>query len=185
MHCMLTKQSQSPSYSSPTCFHPIILISTLQTTLSQLDYGLTFFKWTWLIDGCGWSWPYKGGNSHSLLKNYRCSWCGQTFPPSCIQTVWTPWLLNIQQGPTVCIHFARELVWLLHYDIKLFTTYHPQIDGQAKQTNQEIETYLCIFYANNPWKWMDFLSTAEFHHNSIPYSSTKVSPFSLLHEYEP
>ena len=32
---------------------------------------------------------------------------------------------------------------------------------------------------------MDFLSTAEFHHNSIPHSSTKVSPFSLLHGYEP
>ena len=25
----------------------------------------------------------------------------------------------------------------------------------------------------------------EFHHNSIPHSSTKVSPFSLLHGYEP
>ena len=32
---------------------------------------------------------------------------------------------------------------------------------------------------------MDLLPTTEFHHNSIPYSSTKVSPFSLLHGYEP
>ena len=27
--------------------------------------------------------------------------------------------------------------------------------------------------------------TAEFHHNSVPHSSTKVSLFSLLHGYEP
>ena len=32
---------------------------------------------------------------------------------------------------------------------------------------------------------MDLLPTAEFHHNSVPHSSTKVSPFSLLHGYEP
>ena len=54
-----------------------------------------------------------------------------------------------------------------------------------ERTNQEIKIYLCIFCANNPWKWTDFLPTAEFHHNSIPHSSTKVSLFSLLHGYEP
>ena len=59
------------------------------------------------------------------------------------------------------------------------------MDGQTKQTNQEVETYLCIFCANNPRKWTDFLSTTEFHHNPIPHSSTKVSPFSLLHGYKP
>ena len=32
---------------------------------------------------------------------------------------------------------------------------------------------------------MDFLPTAEFHHNSVPHSSTKVLPFSLLHGHEP
>ena len=32
---------------------------------------------------------------------------------------------------------------------------------------------------------MDLLPTTEFHHNSVPHSSTKVSPFSLLHGYEP
>ena len=32
---------------------------------------------------------------------------------------------------------------------------------------------------------MDFLPTTEFHHNSVLHSSTKVSPFSLLHRYEP
>ena len=32
---------------------------------------------------------------------------------------------------------------------------------------------------------MDFLPTAEFHHNSVPHRSTKVSPISLLHGYKP
>ena len=89
------------------------------------------------------------------------------------------------RGPQFASTFTKELAQLLHYDVKLSTAYHPQTDRQIERTNQEVEIYLCIFCANNPQKWMDFLSTAEFHPNSIPYSSTKVSLFSLLHEYEP
>ena len=89
------------------------------------------------------------------------------------------------RGPQLVSAFDRELAQLLHYDVKLSTAYHPQTDGQMEQTNQEIETYLHIFCANNPRKWTDLLPTAEFHHNSVPHSSTKVSPFSLLHGYEP
>ena len=58
-------------------------------------------------------------------------------------------------------------------------------NGQTEQTNQELKTYLCIFCTNNPTKWVQFLPSAEFHHNSAPHSSTKVSPFSLLYGYEP
>ena len=72
------------------------------------------------------------------------------------------------RGPQFTSAFARELAQLLKYDIKLSTAYYPQTDRQTKPTNQEVETYLCIFCTNNPWKWMDFLPTAEFHHNSIP-----------------
>ena len=94
-------------------------------------------------------------------------------------------LLISDRGPQFTSTFARELACLLQYDIKLSTTYHPQTDGQTEPTNQEIKTYLCIFCANNPQKWTDFLPTTEFHHNFVPHSSTKVSPFSLLHGYEP
>ena len=64
-------------------------------------------------------------------------------------------------------------------------TYHPQTDGQTERTNQEVETYLRIFCTNNPHQWSKFLISAEFQHNSVPHSSTKVSPFSLLLGYDP
>ena len=89
------------------------------------------------------------------------------------------------RGPQFTSAFARELAQLLHYNIKLSTAYPPQTDGQTERTNQEVETYLHIFCTNNPWKWTDLLPTAEFHHNSIPHSSATVSPFFLLHGYEP
>ena len=42
-----------------------------------------------------------------------------------------------------------------------------------------------LFRSNNPQKWSELLTTAKFHHNSIPHSSTKVSPFSLILGFEP
>ena len=88
-------------------------------------------------------------------------------------------------GPQFASVFARELARLLQYDVKLSTAYHPQTDGQTERTNQEIETYLCIFCANNPKNWLDLLPTAEFQHNSAPHHSTKTSLFNLMLGYEP
>ena len=89
------------------------------------------------------------------------------------------------QGPQFASAFARELARLLKYDIQLSTAYHPQTDGQTERANQELETYLCIFCTNNPSSWAQFLSSAEFHHNSAPHSFTKKSPISLLYGFEP
>ena len=84
------------------------------------------------------------------------------------------------RGPQFASAFARELARLLRYDVRLSTAYHPQTDRQTERTNQEVETYLHIFCANNPHQWSKFLTSAEFQHNSVPHSSTKVSPFSFL-----
>ena len=46
------------------------------------------------------------------------------------------------RGPQFTSALAQELAQLLQYDICLLTAYHPQTDGQTKQANQEIETYL-------------------------------------------
>ena len=89
------------------------------------------------------------------------------------------------RGPQFASAFARELAHILKYDIRLSSAYHAQTNGQTERTNQEIETYLWIFCTHNPQKWTQFLTSAEFVHNSVPHSTTKTSPFSLLLGYKP
>ena len=97
------------------------------------------------------------------------------------------------RDPILVVSEARlSQYWIPHqnensckYNVHLSTAYHPWTDGWTKQTNQEVETYLQIFCANNPHQWSKFLTSTEFQHNSVPHSSTKVSPFSLLFGYDP
>ena len=58
--------------------------------------------------------------------------------------------LILDRGPQFASSFAKELACLLKYN--------------------ELETYLHIFCTNNPTKWVLFLPSAEFHHNSTPHT---------------
>ena len=74
------------------------------------------------------------------------------------------------RGPQFASAFAQELACLLQYDVALSTAYHPQTDGETKQVNQELETYLRLFASNKPEEWSKLLPMAEFAHNSTTHS---------------
>ena len=88
-------------------------------------------------------------------------------------------------SPQFASAFAKELAHLLEYDITLPTAYHPQTDGESKQVNQELETYLRIFCQGQPTKWADLLPMAKFSHNSTTHSVTNQMPFSLIMGFKP
>ena len=89
------------------------------------------------------------------------------------------------RGPQFASAFARELACLLQYDIVLSTAYHPQMDGETEQVNQELEIYLRLFSASKPEEWSRLLPMAEFAHNSATHSVTQKMPFFLMMGYEP
>jgi hypothetical protein len=55
------------------------------------------------------------------------------------------------------------------------TAYHPQTDGETERVNQELETYLRIFCANEPRSWSTYLPMAEFAHNNRAHETSKMS----------
>ena len=49
------------------------------------------------------------------------------------------------QGPQFAAELTKELNRMLEIKMKLSTAFHPQMDGQTEQMNQELEQYLRFF----------------------------------------
>ena len=79
----------------------------------------------------------------------------------------------------------KEMARFLGFKTLRSTAYHPQIDGETEQVNQELEIHLRIFCSNHPEMWSSLNSVMEFCHNQHLHSTTKTSPFNLMMGYEP
>ena len=66
---------------------------------------------------------------------------------------------------------------MLGIETKLFTAFHPQMDGQTEWMNQELEQYLRLFVEHRQKDWPEWLASAEFAINNKAHAATKVSPF--------
>jgi hypothetical protein len=83
------------------------------------------------------------------------------------------------RGPQFTAEFTTELYRLLGIKAAKTTTYHPQVDGQTEQVNQELEQYLRLFTSERQDDWADLLSMAEFQYNNHIHSLTHQTPFLL------
>ena len=87
--------------------------------------------------------------------------------------------------PRFVLNFTKELCRLLHIQQNVSTAFHPRTDGTSKQANQWLEQYLRIWTADDQTTWAQFLSLAEFVHNSWPHDQTSLTPHKLLFETKP
>src|SRR6266478_2530328 len=79
----------------------------------------------------------------------------------------------------------RELCKNLNIKQNISTAYHPQMDGQSKQTNQWLEQYLRIFGNGAQTDWAKWLPLAQYTHNTWPSTMTGKSPFKLIMGHVP
>jgi hypothetical protein len=83
------------------------------------------------------------------------------------------------RGPQFVAEFMRELYRLLRITISSSTAYHPQLDGQTKHVNQELEQYIQIFVSKRQNDWDTLLPLGEFAYNNYIHASTQHTPFFL------
>jgi len=83
------------------------------------------------------------------------------------------------RGPQFVALFTKELYRLLGIRIFSSTAWHPQMDGQTKHINQELDQFLCLFVNERQDDWYDLLPIAEFQHNNYVHSTTQ-QPLFLL-----
>jgi len=72
---------------------------------------------------------------------------------------------------------TKKLNKMLGIETRLFTTFHPQTDGQTERMNQELEQYLRFFVEYRQKDWTEWLVLAEFVVNNKVHTATKVLPF--------
>ncbi len=59
------------------------------------------------------------------------------------------------------------------------------MDGQSKQMNQTVETYLRHYVNRNQDNWVQLLSMAQFAYNNTQNETTRETPFWANYEYNP
>jgi len=74
----------------------------------------------------------------------------------------------------------QKLCKNLNIKQNISTTYHLQMDGQSKRTNQWLEQYLRIFGNETQMDWAKWLPLAQYTHNAWPSMTTGKSPFKLI-----
>ena len=96
-----------------------------------------------------------------------------------------PWKIISNRDPRFVLHFTKELCQLLHIQQNVLTAFHPWTDRASERANQWLKQYLQIWTADDQTTWAQFLSLAEFIHNSWPHDQTTLTPHELLFRVKP
>jgi hypothetical protein len=91
----------------------------------------------------------------------------------------------MDQGTQFAAKFTCILNQLLSMEMALSTTYHPQMDRQTEQINQELEQYLWLYINHMQTNWADWLPVTEFTYNNCKPLATGHPPFYLTYGHHP
>lgn len=93
-----------------------------------------------------------------LLKHpYTTSSAAENFIRNVVKLYGIPKTIVSDRDAVFTSFFWSELFTLQGTQLKMSTTYHPEIDGQSEALNKCVETYLRCFCSEQPKNWAQWL----------------------------
>lgn len=89
------------------------------------------------------------------------------------------------RGSVFTSKFWSDFCYEAHITRKLSTAFHPQTDGQTERANQTLEQYLRCYCSEFQDDWAELLPQAEFAYNNSDHAANGMSPFSVVHTWNP
>ncbi|XP_023806800.1 uncharacterized protein LOC110017320 [Oryzias latipes] len=89
------------------------------------------------------------------------------------------------RGPQFTSQVWRSFCSALGATVSLSSGYHPQSNGQAERSNQELEAALRCLVAQNESDWSKYLIWVEYAHNTHSSTATGMSPFEASLGFSP
>lgn len=90
-----------------------------------------------------------------------------------------------QINTLLSLKFQPELFKLQGAQLKMRTSYHPQIGIQTKVVNNYLETYLCCFTPEMQHQWVQWFPLEECLYNTTYHGATKLPPYEDFYGQQP
>jgi hypothetical protein len=85
------------------------------------------------------------------------------------------------RDPVFTVNVWRDLFSMAGIKLRMSTTFHPQTDGQSEVVNKVIAMYLRCVTGDRPRSWVDWLSWAEYCHNTSLHTTLSATPFEVVY----
>ncbi|GJY73683.1 ty3-gypsy retrotransposon protein [Tanacetum coccineum] len=82
-------------------------------------------------------------------------------------------------------HFWQSLFKVIKVQLKLFTAYHLQTDGQTEVVNKCLECYLRRMTSDKLKEWVQWLALVEFWYNTNFYTPIQTTPYEAVYGQNP
>ncbi|KAF2310230.1 hypothetical protein GH714_007321 [Hevea brasiliensis] len=116
----------------------------------------------------------------ALSHPYSAKVIAEKFVDGIVKYHGMPRSIISDRDPIFMSHFWREFFKLSGTKLNMSSSYHPQTDGQSEVTNRCLEQYLRCFTSQQPRKWSNFLSWAEYWQYLFPHLYWNDSLFRLV-----
>lgn len=92
-----------------------------------------------------------------------------------------PQSIVIDHGALFMSSFWQEFFSLQGSNLRVNSSYHPQMDGQIEVVNKTLEQYLRCYCHEEQSRWKDYLQWAEYWYNTSYHASINTSPFEVIY----